>query len=740
MKKILSVLLCLTLLLSAVVPAFASSPQARLYNVYGDGMLFQCDADAVLAGEAPDGSEISAELYDMTGALVTSGTATATDGAFRVSFPAPAGGYDVYTVKVKCGGAVFTELKNVVFGALWLATGQSNMQYEVLNTPEGIEMQKEGRTGSPDIHVLYCPMPITDEGEWRTEYLPQTDVPNCKWFTADDPAFYYMSGVAYFFAEKLQKSLDMPVGILNAPLGATAIATWLSRRAIDGNEEAKAVLQAWGGYFGEERWSDPNRSVFNDMTNMYNINIAPLTNFRPAGAIWYQGCTNCFTPYEYYGTLFNLLQDSYTEDFGCAGGRMPFIFSQLAMFAYGRGPVAETGFNEVFTTLAKEDPAHRGEVTIYDVPLDFIKEQSAVHPMTKKPIGERMASLAGSLVYGGDSPTSAAYCSGSEIRDGSVYLTFENVGDGLRAKGDTLRGFAICGEDGIAVEADAEIVAADTVRVFSEYVPEPVAATYAVTAWSERANLWSSFGGDLYMPAASYGYYDANILHHYTDNAWMNCENLTFFGSSTVSQGYIDAWKTSCCSVSVETEDRVEGDGALRVRSVLPLFELAPAISDKDGLKTVVFDNADTNWSDYGTLRLKVKNRGKGVVRLNEIRLYTDEYSYYTPVCSETGLPGVTVPADGEWHSIVFDLNRLLRGGTGDDEKTKEELSKILRIKFRWDGANADLLLDDIRVLPEEIGQGGESVAFESFVARLRALFAAFLDMLRAFFGCGAGR
>ena len=734
MKKALSLLLCFCLLLAAAVPAFAA-PQARLYNVYADDMLFQHDTDAILAGEAPAGADITAELYDRNGALAASGGAVS-DGRFSVSFPAPAGGYGVYTVKVKCDGAVFATLRNVVFGELWLAAGQSNMQYALASTPEGIAMQKEGTAGSPDVRVLYCPSPVSEDGVWRTEYLPQTDVPGCFWFTANASAVYGMSAVAYFFAEKLQKSLDMPVGILNAPLGATAIATWLSREAIDGSAAAKSALQAAGGYYGEERWSDPDRSVFFDMTNLYNINVAPLTNFRPVGTIWYQGCTDFSTApsTDYYYTLFNLLQDSYSEDFGYPGERMPFIFSQLAAWVYGKGPFAETAFNEVFTTLAKEDPAHRGEVTIYDVPLDFFAEQSAIHPMTKKPIGERMASLAEALVYGADSPSGAPYCSGSEVRDGSVYLTFENVGDGLRAKGDTLRGFAVCGEDGVAVEAGAEIVSADTVRVFSGSVPAPVAATYAVTAWSERANLWSTCRGEFYLPAASCGINDEAVRRHYADNAWMNCEDLTFFESSSVSQGYIDAWKTTGCSVFVETEEKTEGDGALRVTSVRPFFELSPAISDKHKRKTVVFDNADTDWSDYGALRLKVRNCGRGVVRLNELRLYTGEYGYYTPVCGETGLTGVTVPADGEWHVITFDLNRLLKGGAGCKEKTNDALTKILRIRFQWEGANADLLLDDIRVLPEGAAQSGEGVVLSGPAERISALFTVLLDMLKAFF------
>lgn len=737
MKKLLSVMVCFILLFTAAAPAFSAAPAARLYNVYADDMLFQRDNDAILAGEAPDGSQITAELYDREGTLVTYGKSTAADGAFTVSFPAPAGSYDTYTVKVSCDGALFAELKNVVFGELWLAFGQSNMEYPLWVTPEGKEMTAANQTGPHDVHVLYLP-PQQIDGVYQTRYLPQTDAVTCSWFPADDPQVYSMSAPAYFFAVKLQQMLDMPVGVLSVPLGGSAIAPWLSREAIDSNAAVKQHLIDDNRYFGEEYWSTSDCAMHIDMTNLYNANIAPLTHFRPQGAIWYQGCSDLFLGHsaEYYRDCFDLMQDSYTADFGYTDGRMPFIFTQLACYDYGQGPFCVTQFNEVFTDLAKADPSSRGEVTIYDLSLEF-NEMGYIHPMTKKPVGERMFLLAESLVYGKKSPSSAPYCKQAEIRDDGIYLTFENAGSGLQFAGDTPRGFAICGEDGVAVEANAEIVSNDTVRVYSEFVETPVAATYAAGSWSQRANLWSAYGGELFMPAAPVGILDPAVEHHYADNAWMNCDDMSFFEGS-VNPGYIETWKASGCSVSPETADRVEGDGALRVTSQTPLFTLSPNVSDKDGLKTKVFDNVDADWSDYGTLRLQVKNCGKGTLRLNEIRLYTSETTYYAPVCVETGLAGVTIPADGEWHLLTFNLNRLLLLGTGC-EKTNDKLTQVKRIQLKWEGANAELLLDDIRVLPEENGQSGPDSAFEGVIAYLKALFAALRDRLLAFFGIVSG-
>ena len=737
-KTVLSLLLCLSLLLTAAVPAFAAAPTARLYNVYGHNMLFQRDTDAVLAGEAPNGSVIRAELYNQAGALAAEGETTAANGRFRVVFPAPAGSYETYTVFVSCNGTLFAALGGVVFGELWLAAGQSNMEYPLYLTQEGKEMKDAGVTGPHDVYALWLPNPQID-GVSQTRYLPQTDAVGAYWFSFDHPLVYNISAPAYWFAIRLQQTLDMPVGVMCVPLGGSAIAPWLSRKAIDASPKVKQHLIDTGSYYDESRWESPDCAMHLDMTNLYNVNIAPLLNFRPQGVIWYQGCSEIFLgrSTDYYRDCFDLLQDSYTADFGYTRGRLPFVFTQLACYDYGKGPFAVTAFNEVFTDLAKADPASRAEATLYDLSLAF-NEMGAIHPMTKKPVGERMALLAQSLVYGKKAPTSAAYCKQAEAKDGAVYLTFENVGDGLRFVGGTPRGFAVCGKDGVAVEAQAELVSADTVRVFSPSVPAPAAATYAAGSWSERANLWSCYGGDAYLPAAPFGVGNAAVKHLFADNAWMNCEDLTFF-KCTADPGYTDAWTADGCTVGLETRDKAEGDGALRVVSQRTAFTLSPHISDKINRETVVFDNVDPDWSDYGTLRLQVKNCGGAPVSLNGIRLYPDEVSYLTPVCLESGRPGASVPADGAWHTLSFDLNRLKLLGVAGTEKTNDKLTRVGRIQFRWEGADAELLLDDICVQPEQAEENQNENA--SFFARLwtslKEALAGLCARLRALFHIG---
>ena len=204
MKKhqlFLSLLLCAALLAGTVCPAIAADAGAQLYNVYGDHMLFRQNADAVFAGEAAPGTALTVELKDAAGSVVRTATGTAgTDGTFSLSFTAPAGGYDAYTVTLYADGSKVKTLSDVVFGELWLSFGQSNMEYGLGNTPEGKEMQAAGQTGSKNLRVLQVPHPVKD-GAYCSDKLPQTDAQGCYWYTGDRTDVYGMSACGYFFAE-----------------------------------------------------------------------------------------------------------------------------------------------------------------------------------------------------------------------------------------------------------------------------------------------------------------------------------------------------------------------------------------------------------------------------------------------------------------------------------------------------------------------------------------------------------
>ena len=481
MKKLFCILLTIALLLSTAAFAFADTAQAELYSYYDNNMLFKQLDDAVLAGTGTPGAVIGATLKAADGTTVcTAESVIAADGTFKVSFVAPAGGYDEYSIILSLNNKPFKTLTGVVFGELWLAGGQSNMQMPLGQSETGMQMQANGITGSDALRFLAVPAQGAYDG--NIEHYPAEPITDygvdVNWYKGTDEYVYNLSAVGYFFAEEMIEQLDMPVGIINANLGGTSILTWLSREAIDGNAAVYNDIVSLDRYIPLSDWKEDDVNFGGDMTCNFNDKIAPLKNFRLSGMIWYQGETDISWPNGRYNRAFDLLQKSYTEYFNYNDGLLPIVYTQLASYSYGDLNLLQDK-NDEFAFMQTLQPDSRAVTSIYDVPLTYLDITHAIHPICKQEVGEKMAFAAYGLVYDAYDSYSAPYKEKISIKDGSIYVTLANVGDGLVADGDTVYGFAVCGEDGIYVAADAEIVNANTVRIFCDSVENPVSATYA---------------------------------------------------------------------------------------------------------------------------------------------------------------------------------------------------------------------------------------------------------------------
>ena len=330
-------------------------------------------------------------------------------------------------------------------------------------------------------------------------------------------------------------------------------------------------------------------------------------------------------------------------------------------------------------------------------------------------------------MYGGDTPASAPAKTGAEADGGSVLVTFSNVGDGLVCTGNTLRGFSVYGADGICAPAEAEIVSADTVRVYSNAIASPVGAAYAVNSLSPQANLFSSSGGKAYLPAAPFGASDPAISKLYDNAAWLTCETLTAWQNGKSSAGVKDVWTAKNADLSVSA-DAFEGDGALRIAASKRSFSVTAPFAEKDGAKLKIHDSMDTDYTRYGALTLRLKNTGGSAVTLSGVRLYKNAALYYTPRCLETGKNGVEIPADGAWHEYTFDLNDLGLYGSSLDRWSNDALDGVTQVQLCFTGTDAVLLADDFRFAPEQTG-AQTGALLQRLITRILELFQKIRDL-----------
>lgn len=733
MKKALSIFLAFLLAIGSVSIAYAENSSAKLYGTYGNDMLFQQNKDAVFAGAATSGAEITAELYNAAGELVASGKSVASDGTFTVSFLAPAGGYDEYNVILKENGTVFAQLENVVFGELWVASGQSNMQYPLSQAKGGAEMFVNGEKLSKWLRVLLVPPYVNNKVE-DTYADPQQDIAGAKWVTGENGEVYSMSAVAYYFAAQMQAELDMPVGVLNASLGGSSIESWLSREAIDGDETVKNNLVSRKRYIERNDWSESGQNIYADMTANYNHKIEALGYFRPAGLIWYQGESDLMsrnTEAE-YEAMYDLMQRSYSELFGYENELMPFVCTQLASYLYSDDGLILLDWNINYCKIQAARPESRAVVTIYDVPLTYLIEAGPIHPECKQEIGERMAYAAKGLAYGMGNSYTAATVEKAEIRDGAVYVTFKNTGDGLACSDDALYGFAVCGADGVYAQANAEIVAADTVRVWSEDVKNPVSASYAYCVSNMRSNLYSTADGALVMPVCQFVTDKSVGTHYWFDRQWTDCgDEYTWhvMKKAELNKNYA-SWTAKGAEIAfAEGVMNVSGNGD---------FTLSPVLNYEKDEK---FNDADNDYSDYGTMKMRIRNNGEKAVDLSGVKIYKNSLIWYSPAVNGTKGVEASIPADGQWYVIEFDLNRLyLFGNEGGAGRPCGRLDKVSEIRFEFaNDSDAEISVDSVRFAPDTSDGKAkfdpDSATLDTMLEKITAFFIGIIGKIVSVFG-----
>jgi sialate O-acetylesterase len=207
--------LILPLAISCVREAEGVSAPLRLVTLLSDGMVVQRDAPIVVRGQGTAGRDVVVIMEGDT-ASATIGT----DGWFGAELPARAAG-GPFAVRVESGDESVT-VDNVLIGDVWVASGQSNMEWPLW----GAEGGQAAIEAADDSLLRHFDIPHG----WSWE--PQPDVPGGAWATANPDDVGTFTAVGYFFARELRAAVDVPIGIINTTWGGSAIAPWIARESL----------------------------------------------------------------------------------------------------------------------------------------------------------------------------------------------------------------------------------------------------------------------------------------------------------------------------------------------------------------------------------------------------------------------------------------------------------------------------------------------------------------------------
>lgn len=500
-----------TALLLATLPAFAD---LKLPHLFTDGMVLQRETSARIWGwtEANAPVKVSFGGEDH-------GTRADENGDWHVDLKGLKASAKGSELVVEAAGQTKV-IKDVLVGEVWLASGQSNMEWRVANSAGATE--EIAGANDPLLRVFVSANVAEDkpqkdwQGGWKA-----TKPENTASFTA----------VGYYFAKRLRTELQVPVGVIECAWGGKPVEAFTSAEALVKLPIGKTLLdskkKAMAGYDAKKaeanfqkqvkafqenlaKWEkdkkgrkprgpvravDPGKNPSMPAT-IYNGMIAPIVGYGNRGAIWYQGESNAGR-----GTA-----SEYEELLGCMvadwrqrwGHDLSFYWVQLANF---REPTTEPGAESDWVVV--QDEMRRALKSIPKsgmAVINDIGDAKDIHPKNKHDVGARLARWALAQDYGKKEViVSGPLYSGMEKKDGKVVISFDHAAGIKTSDGKELARFEIAGADGKWHWAKAKIEG-NQVVLWHDSLKDPAKARYAWAANPLGANLVNGEG----LPASCF--------------------------------------------------------------------------------------------------------------------------------------------------------------------------------------------------------------------------------------------
>lgn len=495
---------------------FASSAgtlraDVKLPPFFSDHMVLQRDGRAPIWGTAAPGEAVTVKFRDQERKSVADDK-----GNWRVVLEKlKVGGPDELTI----AGTNTLTLKDVLVGEVWVGSGQSNMAGNV------------GGYAKDDPTLA----------ELAAKDYPRIRGCNARggWTIAEAKNNPRYSAILFAFAVRLNKELDVPVGMMLGAVGGTPSGAWLSEAALAADEPSQKQMAKYVEEYPallknhEEvalpRWRaaaeklktegkpvgreppppvKPGTALNQKPGYLFEQHLRPFVGYGIRGALWDQGesgtAVGGVDQYTLMGALIRGWRNEWSQ------GDFPFIYVQKPS---GNGcawdyenPVTNKG--QPFSALPAAVPADGQYVETHVKIMTYPNTGMAIssdlgqytHPTNKSGYGSRSAQVALGLAYGKPVEYYGPVYASHTIDGDKVTVKFTHVGQGLATRhGTKLQGFAVAGDDKKFHWADA-VIDGETVVLSSPMVKEPKAVRYAWSNVRTWANLFNKDG----LPAVTF--------------------------------------------------------------------------------------------------------------------------------------------------------------------------------------------------------------------------------------------
>ena len=482
--------------------------------LFTDGAVLCRNKEIRVFGEADEGATVAVTLTSSRGSLLAEAECVCRDGRFLACLR-PQEAQTGCCLIITAGNETVTA-DDVVIGEVFLAGGQSNMELELRNADEGpvlIPIHND-----PEVRFFNVPRQAY-ECEEANKALEGTH-----WTSIAPGKGGENSAVAYFFACKLRERMpEVPVGIIGCYWGGTSVTCWMEEETLRTLAEGTRYLEEYAERIAGKDMETflQEEAVFEDGMNRWNQSVeqfkqahpdaawpeiaqacglapwcppaGPGSPFRPGGLavtmlakvvpatltgiLYYQGEDDADRT-DHYDDLMIALIRRWRELFRDA--ELPFLFVQLPMWIdYDAEDTCRWAMLRLAQAAARDAVRNTGMICLLDE-----GEYGNIHPTNKRTVGERLADMAGKMLYGRGEASPKALDKYTEADTLVVRLSAPVItkDDG---KANLLE---IAGEDGEYVPADAELRGTEML-LSAEGLKNPVKARYAWTNWSDKVNL-----------------------------------------------------------------------------------------------------------------------------------------------------------------------------------------------------------------------------------------------------------
>ncbi len=420
-------------LAACALVATGAQAKVKLPHILGSNMVLQQNTEVNLWGWDKPGTEVNVTT---SWSAQKASAKTGKDGKWSVKVQTPKASYTPLSITFDDGDK--TTLDNILAGEVWVCAGQSNMEMPVKgfgNCPvKDFNKAVVEANNYKGIHYVKIPSVMSTK--------PLDDA-NCEWKEVNPETVGEASATGYFFAQVVNKALNVPVGLVMANKGGSRVESWLDRDYLKKNTneplDSSAMVKKYSwDYHRPLLWG--------------NGTFHPILNYTVKGIIYYQGCSNVGDPAGQYTKRLADLVAQWRRDFKKSD--LPFYFVEIAPYHYDNAD-ADWGakLREQQFNAAKIIP-NSGIISTNDCVYPYEKEQ--IHPCQKQKVGERLGFMALNKSYGMK----------SVIGDCMTFKEMKIVGDTVKVHFDNefgaynrfegIEGFEIAGEDKVFHKATAK--------------------------------------------------------------------------------------------------------------------------------------------------------------------------------------------------------------------------------------------------------------------------------------------